>query len=170
MSDAVADGLIVLFHYTLTDGEGELIDTSRDHGEPMPYLHGAGNIVPGLERQMLGKKVGDTFVAIVPPAEGYGVATGARQTVPRAAFPADAQLEMGMQFMSRDDKEQLVPLWIADLAGDTVTITMDHPLSGVTLNFNVEITRIREPSEEEIAHGHPHGPDGTEGHGQHHDH
>jgi len=168
MSDTVADGLVVLFHYTLTDGEGEVIDTSRDRGEPMPYLHGAGNIVPGLERQMVGKKVGDRFTAAVPPAEGYGVATGARQQVPRDAFPADAPLHMGMQFASRDDKGQLVPLWIADIQGDTVTITMDHPLSGVTLNFDVEITRIRKPTDDELAHGHPHGPEGTEGHGHHH--
>jgi len=156
---AVADGKVVTFHYTLTNDAGEVIDSSRG-GSPMPYLHGGQNIVPGLEKELAGKKVGDALKAVVIPEEGYGAHDPELvQDVPRDAFPADAPLEVGMQFMAESPRGP-VPLWITDIDGDTITIDQNHPLAGETLHFDVEITEIRDASAEEIQHGHPHGPEG----------
>jgi len=162
MSDStVAAGKVVGFHYTLTGPDGATIDSS-DGGNPMLFLVGAHNIVPGLERQLLGKQVGDGFVAQVPCAEAYGEKReGAQQEVPRTAFPPDVDLQPGMQFMGETPDGQPFPLWVLDSTAETVTITQDHPLAGVDLTFDVRIESVREPSQEEVAHGHPHGPGGA---------
>lgn len=157
----VADGKVVTFHYTLTDDQGTVLDTSRDRGQPMPYLHGARNIVPGLEQQMSGKSVGDRFKADVPPTEGYGEHNGmAPQAVPRGEFPDDVPLQAGMQLMAQAPSGQAIPIWIARIEGEQVFIDMNHPLAGKTLHFDVEVTEIRDATEEEKSHGHPHGPGG----------
>ena len=154
---SIEPGKVVFFHYTLTDAAGNVIDSSEG-SEAMPYLHGADNIVPGLERQMLGRKVGDRFTAVVPPEEGYGVPEGpGPQAVSRDVFPEDAELEEGMQFHAEDDDGETFPLWIVSIEGDTIIVDANHPLAGVTLHFAVEVVDIRDASEEEIAHGHPHG-------------
>ena len=94
----IADRTVASFHYTLTSPEGQVIDSSRDR-EPLPYLHGVGQIVPGLEKAMAGRVAGDAFKVIVPAEEGYGESNPEMmQSVPRAAFPADAEIEPGMQF------------------------------------------------------------------------
>ena len=162
--DIIAADKVVLFKYTLTNPEGEVLDASGD--DALPYLHGHQNIVPGLERQLEGKKVGDKLVAVVPPEEGYGMPSGMpNQKVPREAFPPDAPLQPGMgPFFADAGGGQLVQIFIAAVADDHVDITTDHPLAGVTLTFDVEITRVREALPVEIEHGHPHGADGTEGH------
>lgn len=160
---AIADGKVVLFHYTLKNDAGETLDTSAG-GDAMPYLHGAQNIVPGLERQMVGKTEGARFTATVPPEEGYGVREGEPQEVPRAAFPPDLDIVAGMQFMATDDSGDQVPVWIARVAEDKVWVDQNHPLSDVTLHFDVEVVSIRDASAEEVAHGHPHLP----GHHHHH--
>ncbi|MCB9536099.1 MAG: peptidylprolyl isomerase [Myxococcales bacterium] len=165
MSDLiVADGKVVAFHYTLRDDSGELLDESAG-GPPLAYLHGASNIVPGLEREMLGKKAGDRFDVAVPPAEGYGeLSPDSSMDVPRSAFPPDAELAEGMQFATRGPQGEIVPLWIKAVSGDTVKVDAQHPLAGVTLNFSVEIVLVREATGDERAHGHPHGVDGKSGH------
>jgi FKBP-type peptidyl-prolyl cis-trans isomerase SlyD len=156
----VEAGKVVSFHYTLTNGSGEVLDSSADR-EPLPYLHGAGNIVPGLEQQLSGKAVGDKFDAVVAPADGYGERSGPEpQAVERGAFPPDAPLQKGMQFMAQTPDGQHIPLWIDRIEGDTVYVDHNHPLAGVTLHFAVEITGIRDATAEEQAHGHPHGPGG----------
>ncbi|MEZ4316464.1 MAG: peptidylprolyl isomerase [Myxococcota bacterium] len=161
----VADGKVVLFHYTLTDDDGAVLDTSRERGEPMPYLHGASNIVPGLETQMTGKAVGDRFVADVAPEDGYGEHNGmSPQPVPRQEFPPNVQLRPGMQLMAQTEGGQAIPIWIASVEADTVFIDMNHPLAGKTLHFDVEVTGIRDATADEQAHGHPHGPDGHHHH------
>jgi FKBP-type peptidyl-prolyl cis-trans isomerase SlyD len=109
---AIADGKVVMFHYTLKNDAGEILDSSSG-GDPMPYLHGAQNIVPGLERQMAGKAAGAKFQAVVPPEEGYGVREGDPQEVPRQAFPPDVELAAGMQFLATDESGEQVPVWIA---------------------------------------------------------
>lgn len=159
----VQDDAVVLFFYTLTDSAGNEIDTNRG-GEALPYLHGAGNIVPGLERQMTGKKVGDSFDAIVPADEGYGVRDQDVVSVSRAQFPPGAELTVGMQVMAEDEQGNVVPLWIAGLEGDSVIIDPNHPLADTELHFAVEIAGIRQATAEELAHGHPHGPDGEHAH------
>lgn len=164
MSDtAVAEGKVVSIHYTLRDDEGSVLDSSQG-GPPMMYLHGAENIVPGLEKQLTGQSVGDKVEAVVPPAEGYGERRGpGPQQVPRSAFPEDADLEVGMQVMAQGASGDPIALWLVGLAEDHVLVDTNHPLAGVTLHFEVEITGVRAASEEELEHGHPHGPGGAHG-------
>ena len=154
---SIADGKVVTFHYTLTNDAGETLDSSSG-GEPMPYLHGAMNIVPGLERQMEGKGVGDTFAATVPPDEGYGVRESEPQPVPRSSFPANLDIQAGMQFMATDEEGNQIPVWIARATEEEVWVDPNHPLADVTLHFAVQIVAIRDASQEEIDHGHPHHP------------
>jgi FKBP-type peptidyl-prolyl cis-trans isomerase SlyD len=153
----IADGKVVLFHYTLKNDAGETLDSSAG-GEPMPYLHGASNIVPGLERQMSGKKAGDKFEAVVPPEEGYGVREGDAQPVPRSAFPPNVDIQAGMQFMATDDDGNQIPVWIAKVSDESVWVDPNHPLADVTLHFDVEVTGVRDATDEEKEHGHPHMP------------
>ncbi|MBA2661155.1 MAG: peptidylprolyl isomerase [Bradymonadaceae bacterium] len=160
----VAQDKVVLIHYTLKNGDGEVLDSSLDT-DPMPYLHGAGNIVPGLERQLEGKSVGDKFIAEVPPEEGYGLAEGpGPQALPRNTFPPNVDIEEGMAFMAQGPSGQPIPLWVTAIDDEQVYVDTNHPLAGETLFFDVEIVRIREANSDELNHGHPHGLDGTEGH------
>lgn len=160
MQPAVASGKVVSIHYTLADDEGSVLDSSSG-GEPLAYLHGAGNIVPGLERELTGKHVGDAVKVRVPPEEGYGLhdPRGVRRA-PRSAFPPGARVEAGMEFAVESDDGRVIPVWIAAVAADEVTVDFNHPLAGVALNFDVTVAAIRDATEEEIAHGHPHGPGG----------
>ncbi|MFH1465045.1 MAG: peptidylprolyl isomerase [Pseudomonadota bacterium] len=153
----VAANKVVFMHYTLRNSEGAEIDSSRG-GQPMPYLQGAGAIVPGLERQMEGRALGERFEAVVPPAEGYGVREAQPMPVPREHLPADVELAPGMQLMGEDDNGHRFPIWVAKVEGDTVWMDLEHPLVDVTLHFDIEIVSLRDASEEEIAHGHPHLP------------
>ncbi len=156
----ISDGSVVHFHYTLTDDDGNVLDSSRERGEPMPYLHGAKNIVPGLEKQLAGLAVGETLKADVPPEEGYGTHNGmAAQPVPRSEFPSEVPMQAGIQLMAQTEGGS-VPIWIAKVEDETVFIDTNHPLAGKTLHFDVEITGIRDATAEEKAHGHPHGPGG----------
>ncbi len=160
----VADGLVVSIHYTLKAPDGTLLDSSEG-SDPLLYLHGAENIVPGLEKQLTGKAVGDKVVAVVPAAEGYGERTGPEpQKVPRTELPADADLIPGMQIIAESGDGQAFPLWIVEADDEHFTVDHNHPLAGVTLHFDVEIAAIRAATDEEKAHGHPHGPDGHDHH------
>lgn len=147
----VAEGKIVLFHYTLTNETGDVIDSSEGR-DPLPYLHGAGNIVPGLERQMGQREVGDKFRATVEPAEAYGNRQEpGEQAVERGAFPDDAPVQPGMQFVAQTPDGQKIPLWITRVEEDQVFVDHNHPLAGVTLHFDVEIVEVRDPTPEELA-------------------
>ena len=162
----VAAHKIVTLHYTLTKDGGEQLESSRDD-EPIDYLHGAENLVPGLERQLEGKNVGDKLDVTVEAAEGYGERDPAAvYKVSRKQFPPGAPLAVGMPFEAEDPQTgEMLPAWVTGLDGDQVTVDFNHPLAGVRLHFNVEILGVRDATAEEIAHGHPHGPDG---HGHHH--
>jgi FKBP-type peptidyl-prolyl cis-trans isomerase SlyD len=147
------------FHYTLKNSAGEVLDSSVG-SDPLMYLHGAGNIVPGLERQMLGKSVGDKFKATVQPEDGYGVPNPAMlRVVPKSAFPADVELEVGMQFGTQTPQGPMA-IVVKHIDTESVTVDGNHPLAGVTLHFDVEVVEIREATAEELAHGHVHGPGG----------
>ncbi len=163
MSKIVADGVVVLCQYTLKDGAGETLDASED-GDPLVYLHGASNIVPGLERELTGKAVGDRVEVVVAPADGYGDKSGQTQRVDRSNFPPEVDLQPGMHFVVQDEDGEVVPVWVADVDEAAAHITTDHPLAGVELHFDVTIERLRAPTADELAHGHPHGPDGQAGH------
>jgi FKBP-type peptidyl-prolyl cis-trans isomerase SlyD len=159
-SETVQDGMAVAMHYTLTGETGEVIDNSSS-GEPLQYLHGARNIVVGLERQLTGLSVGDKINAVVAPEEGYGVREGpGPQPVPRTNFPPEANLEAGMIFHAEDEHGQAFPVWVTGVEEDEVFIDGEHPLAGVTLNFAVEIVSVRPATDEEKSHGHIHGPGG----------
>jgi FKBP-type peptidyl-prolyl cis-trans isomerase SlyD len=156
----IADGKVVSFHYTLTTDAGDTIDSSRERG-PLPYLHGGGNIVPGLEKQLEGLAAGAKIKATVSPAEGYGERGGPPpQPVPRAAFPEGMPVEKGMPVQAQSPDGQTMTLFIDRIEDDTIYVDHNHPLAGETLHFDVEIVEIRDASEQEIAHGHPHGPGG----------
>ncbi len=159
MSDIVEADKVVFFHYTLTDDDGTVIDSS-DGRDPMPYLQGHGNIVPGLEKQMLGKKTGDKFTADVSPEEGYGMPTGEAISQPRNLFPEGMEIEVGMVFGATTQDGQPVRLTVVKVEDDAVHVSPDHPLAGKTLHFAVEITSVRDATAEELAHGHVHGPGG----------
>jgi FKBP-type peptidyl-prolyl cis-trans isomerase SlyD len=163
----ISDGKVVLMHYTLTDDDGEVIDTS-DGGDPLPYLHGAGNIVPGLERQLGGLSIGAKIDVVVAAVDGYGEREGdGPEPVSRAQFPDDMELEAGMQFFAHDNDGNEMPVWVTEVEDETVWVDFEHPLAGVTLHFHVEVLAIRDATADEMTHGHPHGADGNDHHHGH---
>jgi FKBP-type peptidyl-prolyl cis-trans isomerase SlyD len=163
MSTATA-GKVVTIHYTLKGDDGSVIDSSRD-GDPLDYLHGKGGIVPGLERALDGKAAGANVKVTVAPEDGYGKSRGeAPRSVPRDAFPDDVELEAGMQFFAPGPKGRPVPVWVTEVHADHVHIATEHPLAGATLHFDVDIVSIRDATNDELAHGHAHGPDGHHHH------
>jgi len=160
MTLAIANGHAVTIHYRLTLDDGSIADDSFD-GDPLVYLHGAQNIVPGLEKELTGKNVGDKCDVEVVPADGYGeYDPTAEQSVPKTAFPDNVQLEPGVSFQTKGPNGQPMPVWVRKLDGDKVIITANHPLAGQRLNFKVEIVEVRKATTEEMEHGHPHGPGG----------
>ena len=160
---SVIDGKVAIIHYTLTNDAGETLDSSQG-GDPLAYLHGAGNIVAGLEEALSGKAIGDKLDVDVPPEKGYGALDETPpQAVPREAFPPEAPVEAGMRFMAQSE-EGVVPVWVVKVDDDQVFLDANHPLAGETLHFAIEIVGIRDATEDERTHGHPHGLDGTSGH------
>jgi FKBP-type peptidyl-prolyl cis-trans isomerase SlyD len=156
----VSTNKVVTISYTLRADDGEIIDRSEE-SNPLVYLHGAKNIVPGLEEELEGAAEGDSIKATIPPEKGYGPRIGEEQEVPRKLFPADAKLAAGMQVVAHDDQGRQIPFFITGLSEDTVTVDPNHPLAGETLHFEVKVESLRDATEEEIAHGHPHGPGGA---------
>ncbi|WP_019021368.1 MULTISPECIES: peptidylprolyl isomerase [unclassified Thioalkalivibrio] len=157
----VAQNSVVSIHYKLTNDAGETIDSSEGR-EPLAYMHGNGQIVPGLERQLEGKAAGDKVQATVPPEEGYGEKLDAMvQEVPMEAFQGVDSIEPGMQFQAQTENGPLT-VTVTKVEGDTATVDGNHPLAGQTLNFDVEVVDVREASAEELEHGHAHGPGGHE--------
>jgi len=149
---------VVSIEYTLTDDGGKLIDSSRGRA-PLSYLHGAGNIVPGLEKALDGKNEGDTIEVSVPPAEGYGVRNEALvQNVAIRKLP-EKKAQVGMQLRAQTEHGPRI-LTVTAVRGDYATVDANHPLADKTLNFKVSVVAVRDATEEELAHGHVHGPDG----------
>ncbi|MCA9492764.1 MAG: peptidylprolyl isomerase [Myxococcales bacterium] len=159
----VENGKVASIHYTLKNDAGEVLDSSEGR-EPLAYLHGAGNIVPGLERELEGKDVGNSFDVRVDPEDGYGVRRGDAQAVERSAFPENVDLETGMMIQAQTEQGEIIPLWIVRIEDETVWLDQNHPLAGVALNFAVEVVAVRDATDEELDHGHPHGPDGHHHH------
>lgn len=153
---------VVYFHYTLRDDAGKVLDSS-DGNDPLPYLHGHQNIVPGLESELEGLSVGDKKNVTVAPEQGYGERRDdAVQTVPVTELPDEIPREVGLQIFAEGPDGQHFPLWITAVSEETVTLDGNHPLAGQTLHFDVEITEVRAAEAEELAHGHVHGPGGAE--------
>lgn len=151
---------VVSFQYTLTNDAGDVIDSSEG-GEALLYLHGEDNIVPGLEDALEGKSVGDKFKVSVEAGDGYGEFDPALiETVSADLFESVDKLDVGMEFEAElPDGEGMMFVRITEVDGDSVTVDGNHPLAGQRLHFDVAIEDIREATEEELEHGHPHGED-----------
>ncbi len=156
MALPIDDNRVVTIHYTVTDNDGTVIDSSEDH-DPLVYLHGSGGLISGLERELAGKSSGVSMQVKIQPADAYGeIHSQLIETVPRAAFQDVDTIEPGMAFEARRPDGQPHRIVVKEVNGDEVTIDANHPLAGVELNFHVLIVDVREASEEEIAHGHVH--------------
>jgi len=150
---------VAAFHYTLTDDQGQVIDSSAGR-DPLAYLHGSGQIVPGLEKQMEGRSAGDKFSAEVAPEEGYGVHhPELMQEVPREAFQGVEDIRPGMQFQGRGPQGE-INVTVTRVENEKIFIDGNHPLAGKTLHFAIEVADVREASAEELQHGHVHGAGG----------
>ncbi|WP_234733685.1 FKBP-type peptidyl-prolyl cis-trans isomerase [Tellurirhabdus bombi] len=147
---------VAAIHYTLRDNSGKILDSSAGR-EPLYYLHGEGNLIPGMEEGLEGKEPGDHFQLNVSPEKGYGERDPEQiQEVPMSAFGGQ-KVEVGMQFHANHG--QVVT--VTSVAGDAVTIDANHPLAGQELNFDVEVVEVRDATADEVAHGHVHGPGGA---------
>ncbi len=147
---------VVEMHYTLKNDAGEVIDSSKSQG-PMPFIQGHGNIIPGLESALEGMKVGESCDVSIKPEDAYGVyIPEAIQEIPMDALKEIDNLAVGMELESRDNDGNRFIVHVKSINKDTVTVDANHPLAGETLHFNVSIENIREPSEDEFAHGHIH--------------
>jgi len=153
---------VVSIHYTLRDNEGTTIDSSIG-GEPLTYIQGIGNLIPGMEEGLEGGSVGQKLNIKVSPEKGYGVKNDQLiQKVPRSAFGTQ-DIKPGMQFQTQGNHgAQVVTVTAVGL--DSVTVDGNHPLAGVELNFEVEVMNIRPATKEELDHGHVHGPEGHHHH------
>ncbi len=152
----IADKMAVSIHYTLTNDGGEVLDSSIGD-EPLVYLHGTGNIIPGLEDALLGKAVGDKFNVRIEPKDAYGEKNdGMIQVLSREMFEGIDEIEVGMMFHA-DVSSGSGEVTIVKIEGDEITIDGNHSLAGMALTFDVEVVAARPATEEESAHGHIHG-------------
>jgi len=150
---------VVTFHYTLTNASGEQMESSRE-SDPMSYLHGANNIITGLEKAMEGHAIKDTFSATLEPEEAYGIRNENNvQRVPLKRLKGIGKVSVGQVLNLQTNKGQ-VQVTVLKVGRFNVDVDGNHPLAGVQLTFDVEITDIRDASEEEIKHRHIHGPGG----------
>lgn len=153
--DTVQDGLVVSMEYTLTV-DGEELDSSKNAG-PLQFLAGHDNIVTGLEREMIGMKIGESKDVVVAPADGYGEFDDeAYMEVPRSEFPEDMEVELGMELGVTDEDGNHQMAFIESFDDENVRLDFNHPLAGAELHFNVKVVGLREPTSEELEHGHVH--------------
>lgn len=157
----ITQNKVVQMHYTLTDENGQTIDSSIGH-EPMAYIQGIGNVVPGLEDALEGKAKGDKFQVIISPEDAYGMRNEEMvQQVSKSGFNAEGEEELvpGMQVQIETNNGPSIAM-VTKIEGEDVTLDLNHPLAGVTLNFDIEVVDVRASTNEEIDHGHVHGPGG----------
>ena len=157
----VAKNAVVTIDYTLKNSDGHVIDSSKSEGrQPLPYIHGAGGLIAGLEKALEGKNAGDSLSVAIAPEEAYGTRDESLvHAVPKASFGNNA-IVVGAQFRTQDKQGRQQVVTVSRIDADSVTIDANHPLAGVTLHFDVTINDVREATPEELAHGHVHGPGG----------
>jgi FKBP-type peptidyl-prolyl cis-trans isomerase SlyD len=156
---SITQDQVVSIHYTLTDDAGEIIDHSAE-GEPLAYLHGRGNLIPGLERELTGKSAGDKLRVKISPADGYGTYDAALvQRVPRRALKGVADLRLGMRLQTQTAQGART-VTVTQISGGMVTLDGNHPLAGKNLTFEVQVAAVRAATAEELSHGHVHGAGG----------
>ncbi|MCW8956842.1 MAG: peptidylprolyl isomerase [Gammaproteobacteria bacterium] len=154
---------VITINYTLKDDDGKLIDESNDGS--FCYLHGADNIIPGMEQALHGKSKDDQLQLSLKPEQAYGEYVEAlTQVVDRSMFDVNDTIEAGMQFQAQSENGQMIMITVTKVDGDNVTIDGNHPLAGETLHYDITVIDVRDATEEEISHGHVHMP------GHHHDH
>ena len=154
---------VVSFHYSVSDGGAEPVDSSRERGEPLTILIGHGNIIPGLEQALIGHAVGDRFEVSVEPAQAYGERrANFTQRVPKKYFDHPESLRPGDATMLNTREAGPRTVVVHKIGSSVIDVDLNHPLAGKTLAFDIEITDIRDATEEEIAHRHAHGAGGHE--------
>lgn len=152
---------VVTLDYTLTDDQGSVVDKSE--GGNFLYLHGASNIIPGLEQALEGKSAGDELTVSVEPKDGYGERNDEMtQVVPRDMFDSETEIQPGMQFHAQSPDGQMLVVTVVEMDDENVTVDGNHPLAGVNLNFDVKVIEVRDATQEELDHGHVHGAGGHE--------
>jgi FKBP-type peptidyl-prolyl cis-trans isomerase SlyD len=149
----------VTIHYVLKDDDGEVLDSSEKR-EPLTYLHGTGSVVPGLEKALEGKAVGDAVNVTLTPDEGYGPRDERLVRNMPVRKIREARIEVGGRYPA-DTPEGPRLVLVTALRGDYATVDANHPLAGMTLHFAVEVVGVRDATAEEMAHGHVHGPGGA---------
>ena len=155
----ITTGKVVSIDYTLTDDKKQTLDTSEG-GDPLTYLHGVGQLIRGLEKELEGRSSGDSLKVEIAPADGYGDRDDSKITiVPRKSIQGVGELKVGMQLHASGGHEHRV-VTITKIDGDEITLDSNHPLAGATLHFDVTVRDVRDATPEEVAHGHVHGPGG----------
>lgn len=155
---------VATIEYTLTDQQSAVIDSSEG-GEPLSYIHGTGNIIPGLEEALSGKAPGDELQVTIPPEHAYGERDDSLlQVVPKDRFESPEEIQVGMQFHAQSNSGDPYVVTVVDVDKDNVTVDGNHPLAGMTLHFDVKVVDVRDATKEELDHGHAHGPGGHHHH------
>lgn len=152
----IANQCVVAIHYTLTDEQGQELDSSRDQ-EPLTYLHGMQGLIPGLERELEGRQAGEQFEATVKPEDAYGdVNPELVQDVPLDALEGIDNLHVGMALQAKAPDGTVQNLRVDSIGDETATLNANHPLAGAVLHFDVKVEEVREATAEELEHGHAH--------------
>lgn len=147
---------VVSIHYTLKNDTGEVLDSSEGSA-PLVYLHGAQNIIPGLESELQGKSIGSKFDASISPEHGYGKTRAELvQVIDKEMFQGAEAIEPGMSFVAPGEGGRQQQVRVTAVSGDEVTIDANHPMAGMNLHFSVEVVDVRAATEQELAHGHVH--------------
>ena len=155
----IAKDKVASIDYTLTNDHGEVLDSSSGR-EPLAYLHGYGGLIPGLEKELEGKVKGDKLVAIIAPDQAYGVYSDELiQEIPLENFQDAGEVKVGAQFQVQNEHEVRIAT-VMEVSETAARVDLNHPLAGETLHFDVEIMDVREPTKEELEHGHVHGAGG----------
>lgn len=150
---------VVTLNYTLKNSEGEIMDTSEGR-EPLVYLHGVGGLIPGLEAELEGKEKGNSLNVVIAPEDAYGKRSeDLMHVVPKSGFQGDEEMQVGMQVQLQTEQGPAIAT-IAAIEGENVTLDLNHPLADMELHFAVDVLDLREATEDEISHGHVHGPGG----------
>lgn len=150
---------VVGIHYTLKNDSGETLDSSQG-ANPLMFIFGIGMLIPGLEAALKGKGKGDSLQVTIPPKDAYGENDpGLTQTVPKAQFDNGEEIKVGMQFQVETEQGLLI-VTVVEVKDDEVTIDGNHPLAGMNLHFDVTVEEVRDATQEELDHGHVHGPGG----------
>jgi FKBP-type peptidyl-prolyl cis-trans isomerase SlyD len=156
----IAKNKVATIDYTLTNPNGDVLDTSKG-GQPLTYMHGVGGIIPGLESALEGKSKGEQISVTIPPEQAYGQRNDQLvQDVPRRMFQGVTDIREGMQFRAQGPQGQQQVVTVVGVQPDTIRIDANHPLAGVTLKFDVNVVDVRDATQDEISHGHVHGTGG----------